>query len=169
VSFGSPQATKGVTETYDALEKVFSQLQGFLARLDIYLESPSTLSAALKNIFVRTLAKVLEVLGLFTKYLDKNVGKPMKRTFDRIIRRTSTLPLLFSTVVTDTSRRRLRGHSLWKPGSSDGAVRARQPYERRELDDRGSNTRYYPDDPSASECVLVSWDTILQVLKQCFS
>lgn len=65
------QAANGVSEVYDALEQILSRLHASLSRLEVHTSSPSTLSNKLKEVYVRILACLLEVLGLFTKYLDK--------------------------------------------------------------------------------------------------
>jgi len=65
------QATKGLTERYDALEELFGKLISFLDRLSIRLESPSALSKAFKPIAVEVLVELLAVLALSKKLLDK--------------------------------------------------------------------------------------------------
>jgi hypothetical protein len=68
------QATNGVSQVYDALESLLFRLQSFLDRVDMHLSSRSAPSAALKEIFVKTLIQLLHIMALFTKYLDVSVG-----------------------------------------------------------------------------------------------
>jgi hypothetical protein len=85
------QATNGVSQVYDALEYLLSRLQSFLNRVDMHLSSRSAPSAALKEIFVKTLVQLLHIMALFTKYLDANVGKKsVDFMLNRFSRRTST-------------------------------------------------------------------------------
>ncbi|KAI0026305.1 hypothetical protein K488DRAFT_92888, partial [Vararia minispora EC-137] len=62
-------ATRGVSEAYDALGDLLRRLGTFLGRLDIYLQSPSEPSAPLKKIFMDTFFKLFAALGIVTKYL----------------------------------------------------------------------------------------------------
>ncbi|KAI0032020.1 hypothetical protein K488DRAFT_70984 [Vararia minispora EC-137] len=83
-------ATRGVSEVYDALDDLFRRLGVFLARLDIYLHSPSVLNTALKDIFIKTLVRLFTVLSIVTKYLENNVEgtSSFKRLLRPVLRRT---------------------------------------------------------------------------------
>ncbi|KAJ7691808.1 ankyrin repeat-containing domain protein [Mycena rosella] len=65
------QATKGVSECYDALVKLFEKLEGFLSRLGIRLEAPSSLGPVSKTIVVKILAHLLHVFALSTKLIKQ--------------------------------------------------------------------------------------------------
>jgi hypothetical protein len=84
------QATNGVSKVYDALESLLSGLQVFLARVDVHLASRSPPSAALKEIFTKTLIQLLHITALFTKYLDTSVGKPGLSRFTKHISRRAS-------------------------------------------------------------------------------
>ncbi|KAI0027620.1 hypothetical protein K488DRAFT_74397 [Vararia minispora EC-137] len=100
-------ATRGVSEVYDALGDIFRRLGTFLGRLDIYLQSPSEPSAPLKKIFMDTFFKLFSALGIVTKYLklennDKK-GSSIGRSLRPIFRRTKDFGrvLLGNTEVKD--------------------------------------------------------------------
>jgi hypothetical protein len=73
------------------METICSKLESFLRRVDVHLGATSTPIAALQDIFIRTLVHLLDILGLFTKYLIDRGGQKsgFRVTFGRISRRAS--------------------------------------------------------------------------------
>lgn len=69
------QATKGVTQVYEALEALSTRLQKFLDRLAIHFEAPSEPIPALQAIFAKTLVQILHIFAIYTKYVDREVSK----------------------------------------------------------------------------------------------
>ena len=66
------QATKGVSDRYDSLLELFSQLSDYLLRLSTRLEAQTGLSAAARKNALDILVHLLHVLGLATKLIKKN-------------------------------------------------------------------------------------------------
>ncbi|KZV67555.1 hypothetical protein PENSPDRAFT_736446, partial [Peniophora sp. CONT] len=65
-------ATKGVSDTYDSLQELFSQLSDYLLRLSTRLEVRTGLSSAARKNALDVLVHLLHVLALATKLLKKN-------------------------------------------------------------------------------------------------
>jgi hypothetical protein len=63
------QATKGVSERYDALCELFEELHRYLDRLDVRITQPGTLGPASKKIAIDILAHLLFILALARKLL----------------------------------------------------------------------------------------------------
>ncbi|KZV72361.1 hypothetical protein PENSPDRAFT_361100 [Peniophora sp. CONT] len=68
------EATKGVSELYDAVEALLKEVLASLKRFKIHFEEPATPRATLKNIIVDALVQVLMVLALATKYCNLAVA-----------------------------------------------------------------------------------------------
>ncbi|VDC02870.1 unnamed protein product [Peniophora sp. CBMAI 1063] len=65
-------ATKGVSERYNALEELFSQVVAYLDRLLVRLEARTELRPAARTVVLNVLAHVIRVLALATRLLKKN-------------------------------------------------------------------------------------------------
>ncbi|KAI0030927.1 hypothetical protein K488DRAFT_71826 [Vararia minispora EC-137] len=75
------RAAKDVSQRYDILTMVLQRLKSVLERLNGYLRSRSDLSIGLKTVFTESLAQLLKVLAMCTKYVNET-AKP--RLSDRI-------------------------------------------------------------------------------------
>jgi hypothetical protein len=64
------QATKGVSERYDALCELFEELHRYLDRLKVRITEPGTLGPASRKVAVDILAHLLTVLSLARKLLN---------------------------------------------------------------------------------------------------
>lgn len=85
------QATRGVSQLYDTIEDLFSQVMAFLDRLKTHLESPLPLSSKLQGIFIRTLVKLFEVLAIATKHCGETVKKDFS-LMQKILHRRGSEP-----------------------------------------------------------------------------
>ena len=65
------QAASNVTSSYDALVELFECLGGFLMRLEIYSNIPS--SSLMSEIIVKILVELLSVLGLATEQIKNGI------------------------------------------------------------------------------------------------
>ena len=91
------QATKGVSQVYNAVEYLLRRVKDYFERLSIHL-APSILpSPPLMNVLVDTLAHVFTALALTTAYCDVTLksGSKMKRVARTLLRRTGMLDLYF--------------------------------------------------------------------------
>ncbi|KAI0267439.1 hypothetical protein BC834DRAFT_842638 [Gloeopeniophorella convolvens] len=61
------KAAQSVSASYDALVKLFEMFAGFLDRLKSYIEPPC--NASILKIIVKTMAAMLSVIALATKYI----------------------------------------------------------------------------------------------------
>ena len=69
-----------MSERYDALLDLFSQIMGYLDRLSVRLEAPAALRPEARTNVLDVLVLVLRVLGLATRLLKKNrFGKLYRR------------------------------------------------------------------------------------------
>lgn len=70
------QASKGVSETYDAIVEIFGSLNLFLGRLSIYIQHD--LTPLLKEVIVKILAQILLMLGKVTNLIkEKRSGNEL--------------------------------------------------------------------------------------------
>ena len=89
------QATKGVSQLYDAIETLLRRIKDYLERLSTHL-APSVLpTPPLMNVLVDTLAHVFAALALATSHCDvaSKSGSKMKRMAGALLGRTGTLQL----------------------------------------------------------------------------
>jgi hypothetical protein len=73
------QATKGVSDRYDALCELFEELRRYLDRLEVRLTLPGTLGPASRKVSVDILAHLLAILAL-----ARNLLKSKKRRLGRL-------------------------------------------------------------------------------------
>ena len=91
------QATKGVSQVYNAAEILLRRIKDYLERLSIHLAPPILPPPPLMNVLVDTLAHVFTALALATAYCDVTLksGSKMKRVARALLRRTGMLDLYF--------------------------------------------------------------------------
>ncbi|KIK60102.1 hypothetical protein GYMLUDRAFT_244542 [Collybiopsis luxurians FD-317 M1] len=71
------EATKGVTEVYDALEELSEKLQDALTRIELHFNTDSKPSSRLRDIFIEMLVQVLHVFGFLIKYPESKAKKTL--------------------------------------------------------------------------------------------
>ncbi|VDB87237.1 unnamed protein product [Peniophora sp. CBMAI 1063] len=86
------QATKGVSELYDAVDALLQEILVYLERLSIHFEPPETPRPRLKAILTDALVQVFIALAIATKYCDlatpSRGGQSLKRVGKVFLRRT---------------------------------------------------------------------------------
>ncbi|KZV62942.1 hypothetical protein PENSPDRAFT_758344 [Peniophora sp. CONT] len=69
------QAANGVSDRYDDIESLLTEIQTCIARVDTHLKPSTPPSSALTDILTDTLVQVFTVLAIVTKYCPKEAAK----------------------------------------------------------------------------------------------